>query len=136
MDMDKRNLGRFCIQFNTVDARHLQVIELLESQGRRKAQYISEAILHYANCSETPNIQVKNDIAALKPMIEAVVRQLLKNEKQQSENTDEYETPFLQEDIPGETIELSDLEGSVDPDLLVSMRESISSFRDNDEVGT
>jgi len=133
--MDKRNLGRFCIQFNMADARHLQVIKLLEAQGRRKAQYISEAILHYANCAETPDIQVRNDIASLKPMIESIVRQLLKNEKPHKESTSGIETlPVLElteadADIP------MDLEGAIDADLLAAMQESISSLRDENHSG-
>ncbi len=41
----KKHCGRFCIQFNLADDRHIQVIELLESKGHRKAQFIAEAVV-------------------------------------------------------------------------------------------
>ena len=65
---EKKNYGRFCVQFNLNDPRHRQVAELLEQQGRRKAQFIVEAVLGEST---------KPDIANLKPMVEAWVKELL-----------------------------------------------------------
>lgn len=64
----KKNCGRFCVQFNLSDPQHRQVIELLERQGRRKAQFIVEAVL---------GITIISDMASLQRMVEPIVKQLL-----------------------------------------------------------
>ena len=61
----KKNHGRFCVQFNLNDPRHRQVVEILERQGRRKAQFIVDMVLADA------------DTAALQQMVEPIVKQLL-----------------------------------------------------------
>lgn len=53
---EKKNPGRFTIQFNLNDPQQQAVCELLEKQGRHKAQFITSAVLQYINCSETPEI--------------------------------------------------------------------------------
>jgi len=73
---EKKNYGRFCVQFNPKDARHRQVIELLERQGRRKAQFIVEAVLREGDAAAVP------DIANLKRLVESLVKQLLAQQPQ------------------------------------------------------
>lgn len=51
---DKKNPGRFTLQFNAEDPQHRAVIDLLNRQGRNKAQFLTSAVLHYVNCAETP----------------------------------------------------------------------------------
>lgn len=51
---DKKNPGRFTIQFNAADPQQRQAAELLERQGRRKAQFLTAAILRYVCGQETP----------------------------------------------------------------------------------
>ena len=53
---EKKSLYRFTIGFNPGDPSHRQVAELLNRQGRRKAQFLVNAILHYIHCPETPEI--------------------------------------------------------------------------------
>jgi len=53
---DKKHLGRFTVQFNLGDPQQAQTAEILEQQGRQKARFISTAVLHYINCSETPEV--------------------------------------------------------------------------------
>lgn len=53
---EKKNPGRFTIQLNLNDPQQQAVCELLEKQGRHKAQFITSAVLHYINCSETPEM--------------------------------------------------------------------------------
>jgi hypothetical protein len=78
---EKKHTGRFCIQFNISDSQHVQAIRLLETQGRRKAAYITEAILHYDNCTMSPQAKNQNDISAIRPVIESVVRELAEKGK-------------------------------------------------------
>lgn len=43
----KKAPGRFTIQFNMDDPQQRTVVGLLEPQGRRKAQFLTSAVLHY-----------------------------------------------------------------------------------------
>lgn len=51
---EKKKLGRFTLQFNMEDPQQRMVSELLEQQGRHKAQFIASAVLSYIQC---PNPQ-------------------------------------------------------------------------------
>ena len=71
---EKKDICRFTIQFNPADPCHRKVIELLNSQGRSKAQFISNAVTHYIHCTQTPDISdnTPTDIEAM--IISAVNR--------------------------------------------------------------
>lgn len=43
----KKDVSRFCIKFNMQDPKHMEVMNLLNQQGRGKAQYIADAIQYY-----------------------------------------------------------------------------------------
>jgi len=134
--MDKRNQGRFCIQFNATDARHLQVVDVLESQGRRKAQFITEAVLHYINCNETPDIKVQQDPAMFKKTVEAIVREILKKDATPARSdarTEETLPPLMEMDPNDEANFPFDSGGEIDEDLLASIRESMSTMREDGE---
>jgi len=75
---EKKNAGRFCVQFNPSDPRHQQIIELLEQQGRRKAQFIVEAVLREGDSAAIP------DMAQLKRQVEAWVEHLLDKQPQEA----------------------------------------------------
>ncbi len=79
---EKKNPGRFTLQFNPNDPQQHTVCELLEKQGRHKAQFITNAVLHYINCSETPEI-ASAPLADL-DLIEKMVLEIL--ERRVSEN--------------------------------------------------
>ena len=51
---EKKRPGRFTIQFNLCDPKQKAVSDLLDQQGRSKAQFLTSAVLHYLNCPETP----------------------------------------------------------------------------------
>lgn len=53
---DKKHLGRFTVQFNLGDPQQARTAKILEQQGRQKARFISTAVLHYINCTETPKV--------------------------------------------------------------------------------
>jgi len=44
---EKKKPGRFTLQFNQEDPQQRMVSELLEQQGRHKAQFLTSAVLHY-----------------------------------------------------------------------------------------
>ena len=53
---EKKDPGKFTVRFNTADPHQRTVIEILNQQGRYKAQFLTSAILHYVHCSQTPDI--------------------------------------------------------------------------------
>ena len=72
----KKNRERFSIKFNENDPAHDAVIRLLEKQGpHSKAQFIVNAILHYINCPETPDIAVPQ--AVDRATLEEIVTEIL-----------------------------------------------------------
>lgn len=53
---EKKIPCRFTIGFNPGDPAHRQTAEILNQQGRRKAQFLVNAVLHYVHCPETPDL--------------------------------------------------------------------------------
>lgn len=51
---EKKKPGRFTLQFNLEDPQQRTVSELLEQQGRHKAQFLTSAVLRYIQCPEPP----------------------------------------------------------------------------------
>lgn len=71
----KGNPYRFTLQFNEKDHRQRFVADLLnDGMGRQKAQYITDAILHYINCVQNPDIEQDKD-ERLRQKIELMVQQ-------------------------------------------------------------
>lgn len=75
---DKKMPGRFTLQFNLSDPQQKEVSDCLERQGRRKTQFITNAVLHYLNCDRA----AKPDIVPLKltPALQASLMKMLSNE--------------------------------------------------------
>ena len=85
---DKKDPGKFTIRFNICDPQHKAVIDLLNRQGRSKAQFLVSAVLHYINCKETPEVSVPvPNQAALEEMILAILtknQSYLKKQKKEA----------------------------------------------------
>lgn len=73
---EKKYPGRFTVQFNLGDPQQERVSEILEHQGRRKARFISTAILHYINCKETPEVTLPPvpDAAEIEKIVLAILK--------------------------------------------------------------
>lgn len=54
---EKKDPCRFTVMFNRADPNHLRVVEVLNQQKHRKAQFIVNAVLHYLCCPEMSVIQ-------------------------------------------------------------------------------
>jgi len=50
----KKMPGRFTVQFNMEDPQQRAASEILEQQGRRKAQFIASAVLQYTKSGGAP----------------------------------------------------------------------------------
>ena len=72
---EKKDPGKFTVRFNIADPQQKAVIDLLNQQGRYKAQFLTSAILHYVHCSETPDIRSAATVDSTE--IERSVRQVL-----------------------------------------------------------
>ena len=72
---DKKDPGKFTVRFNIADPQQRTVIELLNQQGRYKAQFLTNAVLHYVQRSEIPD--VRGVPAASNEYIERIVRSVL-----------------------------------------------------------
>lgn len=70
----KKQPGRFTIQFNAADPQQRQVIELLNQQGRRKAAFLTSAVLYYCGQGAVPAVPPPTPESA---MIEQIVQKIL-----------------------------------------------------------
>lgn len=70
----KKQPGRFTIQFNAADPQQRQVIELLNQQGRRKAAFLTSAVLCYCGQGAVPAVPPPTPESA---MIEQIVQKIL-----------------------------------------------------------
>ena len=74
----KKTGTKFNIQFSRDNPLHLQAADILNRQDERgKARYIVNAILHYENCCETPDMERPARID--EKHIEAVVYRILRD---------------------------------------------------------
>ena len=71
----KKDPGKFTVRFNMADPQQRAVIDLLNQQGRYKAQFLTSAILHYVHCPETPDIRSATAVDSTE--IERIVRHVL-----------------------------------------------------------
>lgn len=72
---EKKAPGRFTIQFNMDDPQQRVIAELLEKQGRRKAQFLTNAVLCYMEKTQIRNgLPSEISEAALERMILSVIK--------------------------------------------------------------
>lgn len=75
----KKQPGRFTIQFNEADPQQRQVIELLNQQGRRKAVFLTCAVLAYCGQGAATVIPPPSTPPSIEPaMIEQIVQKVLR----------------------------------------------------------
>ena len=71
----KKDPGKFTIRFNVADPRQREVVDLLNQQGRFKAQFLANAVQHYVHCNEAPDSHRALSVDA--GQIERIVRGVL-----------------------------------------------------------
>lgn len=117
---------RFTIGFSPGDPSHQQVAELLNQQGRRKAQFIVNAVLHYINCPETVDVPERGSIhQPERDELEAMIARILR-ERGYLQEPGEREEPFAAHSKakPKESsIDLGDAD-------IAAITDSLSAFRD------
>lgn len=140
----KKDRSRFSIKFRENDPAHERTICILESQGQRNiAPFIVNAVLHYVQCSETPDIShiLAEKAQALmdKNTIEDIVKEILLQEgiiKTEIQKTEEAqvitETKLMEdiqrrkEEIPVESIKP---QNPVNDDMRAMIARTLSAFR-------
>ena len=80
---EKKEQWKFTIQFNPSDPCHRQTSEILNQQGRRKAQFIANAVMHYLHCPEMPDIP--QPLLPDTALIEAIIRRILAEQQPATE---------------------------------------------------
>lgn len=123
---EKKDLYKFTIQFNPGDPSHRQTADLLNQQGRRKAQFLVNAVLHYIHCKETP------DIPQAAPMdtelIEAVVRRIMK-EHSRKLSEQEQSNPVSPPKKEPEDIRFDEAAETLGADGLAAIVNTMTMFR-------
>lgn len=124
----KKQPGRFTIQFSLADPQQRQVIELLNLQGRRKAVFLTNAVLNYCGQSVPPPVSAPQmDLTA----IEQAVRKVLQ------ENPGQVLQPMAEPKIrpaltcpkEGPIVENLPQESDLPEDVLGAISDMIDTFR-------
>lgn len=71
---EKKKPGRFTLQFNLEDPQQRTVSELLEQQGRHKAQFLTSAVLHYIQHPQQSSDQPIVDEKAIEQMLFSIIK--------------------------------------------------------------
>lgn len=120
----KNNPMRFTVQFSPGDPCHQQTVDILNQQGRRKAQFIVNAVMHYINCSEIPDVKPAAIDTAL---IEGIVRRLL-NEQGKVAGLATPEQP-QRKVHKSESISIKEAEDAIGAEGMAAIIQTMAGFR-------
>ena len=124
--MAKKDIYKFTIQFSSGDPQHQQVAEILNRQGRRKAQFLVNTVLHYIHCTETPDIPQQPPVNT--DAIEAIVRRIMEEYQPKTTRQDVRQTPE-KKTVKSEEIAFDDAADLLGEDGMAAVRNTIASFR-------
>ena len=124
--MAKKDIYKFTIQFSSGDPQHQQVAEILNRQGRRKAQFLVNTVLHYIHCSETPDIPQQPPVNT--DAIETIVRRSIEEYSEKPTRQDVRKTPE-KKTVKSEEIAFDDAAELLGEDGIAAVRNTIASFR-------
>lgn len=126
--MDKKDEYRFTIQFSPTDPRHQQVADILNRQGRRKAQYLVNAVLCYESKTESATQGQPSSLNY--QAIKTIVNQIL-SEKLITEQEQVMKPSALSEIKSSKSEELTfeDVDLEIEHDSLSVIADSIAEFR-------
>ena len=124
--MAKKDIYKFTIQLSSGDPQHQQVAEILNRQGRRKAQFLVNTVLHYIHCSETPDIPQQPPVNT--DAIEAIVRRIMEEYSENPTRQDVKQMPG-KKTVKSEEIAFDDAAELLSEDGIAAVRNTIASFR-------
>lgn len=108
-----------------MDPSHRQVIDILNQQGRRKAQFIVNAILHYINCPETPEIPQPSSIDS--HVIEEIVFRILRQQASVIPESDE--DPVRKSPQKSESLHTEGMEALLGKNGFSTIADTLAAFR-------
>ena len=122
--MAKKDLYKFTIQFSEGDPLHQQTAAILNQQGRRKAQFLVNAVMHYLHCKETPDIPQSAlvDVDA----IEAIVRRIIKEKPLANSSESSMQ---VKRTVKSEQIDFGDAAELLGKDGLQAIANTMAQFR-------
>lgn len=124
---EKKNPGRFTIQLNLNDPQQQAVCELLEKQGRHKAQFITSAVLHYINCSKAPEITSRPlaDFDLIEKIVLDILEQRMSENCRPCKSSTSYQHHSVQPTQP-----IIETERLLDEDSILAIKNTLSAFQD------
>lgn len=140
----KKDRSRFTIKFRESDPAHDMTIRILEKQGQRNiAPFLVNAVLHYVQCTATPDIShmlAENSRTSMdKNVIEDIVKEVLMQqglirEEQKPESgmphfMDIKKIQDIKEEQPKENDENIKQQNVVNDDMRAMIARTLSSFR-------
>ena len=125
--MAKKDIYKFTIQFSSGDPQHQQVAEILNRQGRRKAQFLVNAVIHYLHSSEPPDIPQPQPIDT--NVIEMIVRRIMAEESSKPIAGEQSIQPPAQRSIKSEQINFGDASDLLGEDGIAAIKNTMASFR-------
>lgn len=124
--MAKKDPNKFTILFNGADPFHQQVVDMLNQQGRRKAQFVVNAIQHYLHCSETPDIPQPAPVDTV--AIETIVRRIMEEQSSKQKPPEDKQEP-VKRTVKSEQIDFGDAAELLGEEGVAAIRNTMASFR-------
>lgn len=124
--MAKKDIYKFTIQFSSGDPQHQQVAEILNLQGRRKAQFLVNTVLHYIHCTETPDFPQQPPVNT--DAIEMIVRRIMEEYSEKPSRQDVRQTPE-KKTVKSEEIAFNDAAELLGEDGMAAIKNTMASFR-------
>lgn len=137
----KKDRSRFSIKFRESDPAHERTICILESQGQRNiAPFIVNAVLHYVQCSATPDIshmlaenpQALLDRNVIENIVVEILRQqgVIKEELQKIDDMQVLKAASVVKEIKAEQPDESVIpQNIVNNDMRAMIARTLSAFR-------
>lgn len=123
---EKKDPSKFTIGFNRQDPQHRIVIDLINQQGRRKAQFIVNAVLHYIHCTETPDIP--QPVPVDSKMIEEIVLRILQQRTAAAPMSEPKQTP-AKRPIKSESVHMDEMEDLLGKEGMSTIVNTLAAFR-------
>lgn len=140
----KKDRSRFSIKFRESDPAHERTICILESQGQRKiAPFLVNAVLHYVQCSETPDMSHMlterlphvMDKTEIEDVVKEILRQqgIIKEEEKSESGISSFKNikkiHNIKGEMPKENDEIMGTQNVVNEDMRAMIARTLSSFR-------
>jgi len=125
---DKMQPGRFTIRFNMNDPQQRAAVEILNRMGRQKAQFIAQALTHYAECKCHP--QMENQTTWDERALERAILSVLSRHPEFMSSGQSEMTTEVQDALQMERTEepSSDQNGSMTEESLSAINKTLSAF--------